>query len=159
MKPTPVSVTSSAFAEPLVKWSTHERFPGHLWLGEAVATAGLVLLVLGLNQAGRTPPAPFAVASRIGAAYWFTFSTSFVNPAVTVGRPFSDTFAGIAPASVAPFVAVQPDGAAVGLVLLTAVFARPAPGSSPSSSTPSASGPGPGLGPDPARWSGPRSTR
>jgi glycerol uptake facilitator-like aquaporin len=67
------------------------------------------------------------VASYIGAAYWFTSSTSFANPAVTVGRAFTDTFAGIAPASVAPFIAAQLVGAAVGLGLLAVVFGRPAP--------------------------------
>lgn len=115
------------FAEPLVKWSTHDRFAVHLWLGEIVATAGLVLLIFGLNRAGRAHLAPVAVASYIGAAYWFTSSTSFANPAVTVGRAFTDTFAGTAPASVAPFVVAQLVGAVVGLGLVVAVFGRPAP--------------------------------
>ncbi|MFD5076122.1 aquaporin [Streptomyces sp. NPDC058371] len=120
-------LADAMFAEPLVKWSTHDRSAGHLWLGETVATAGLVLLVFGLARTGRAHLASAAVASYIGAAYWFTSSTSFANPAVTVGRAFSDTFAGIAPASVGPFVAAQLVGAAVGLGLLAAVFGRPAP--------------------------------
>ncbi|HEY8980874.1 MAG TPA: aquaporin [Streptomyces sp.] len=120
-------LADAMFAEPLVKWSTHDRFAAHLWLGEVVATAGLVLLVLGLNRVGRAGAAPVAVASFIGAAYWFTSSTSFANPAVTVGRAFTDTFAGIAPASVAPFVAAQLAGTAVGLALAAALFGRPAP--------------------------------
>ncbi|MGW1538835.1 aquaporin [Streptomyces sp. NPDC002309] len=115
-------LADAMFAEPLVRWSTHDRFAGHLWLGEAVATAGLVLLVFGLNRTGHGRFAPVAVASYIGAAYWFTSSTSFANPAVTVGRTFTDTFAGIAPTSVAPFIAAQLVGAAVGLGLVALVF-------------------------------------
>ncbi|MFF3656889.1 aquaporin [Streptomyces olivochromogenes] len=124
-------LADAMFAEPLVKWSTHDRSAGHLWLGEIVATAGLVLLVFGLTRTDRAHLASAAVASYIGAAYWFTSSTSFANPAVTVGRAFTDTFAGIAPASVAPFVAAQLVGAAVGLGLLAAVFGRPAPADAP----------------------------
>ncbi|MDX3754347.1 MIP/aquaporin family protein [Streptomyces mirabilis] len=120
-------LADAMFAEPLVKWSTHDRSAGHLWLGEIVATAGLVLLVFGLTRTDRAHLASAAVASYIGAAYWFTSSTSFANPAVTVGRAFTDTFAGIAPASVAPFIAAQLAGAAVGLGLLAVVFGRPAP--------------------------------
>ncbi|QXE39280.1 aquaporin [Streptomyces sp. GMY02] len=120
-------LADAMFARPLVSWSTHDRFAGHLWLGEAVATAGLVWLVLGLARAGRAHLAPVAVASYIGAAYWFTSSTSFANPAVTIGRTFTDTFAGIAPGSVAPFVAAQFAGAAVGLALVAVTFGRPAP--------------------------------
>ncbi|SFG78181.1 aquaporin [Streptomyces mirabilis] len=120
-------LADAMFAEPLVKWSTHDRSAGHLWLGEIVATAGLVLLVFGLTGTDRAHLASAAVASYIGAAYWFTSSTSFANPAVTVGRAFTDTFAGIAPASVAPFIAAQLVGAAVGLGLVAVVFGRPAP--------------------------------
>ncbi|GAB7028689.1 aquaporin [Streptomyces sp. NPDC021749] len=115
------------FARPLVQWSTHDRSAGHLWLAEVVATAGLVWLVFGLARSGRAHLAPVAVASYIGAAYWFTSSTSFANPAVTIGRAFTNTFAGIAPASVAPFLAAQLAGAAVGLVLVVVTFGRPKP--------------------------------
>lgn len=120
-------LADAMFDRPLVAWSTHDRFAGHLWLGEVVATTGLVLLVLGLARTGRERFAPAAVASYIGAAYWFTSSTSFANPAVTIGRAFTDTFAGIAPASVAPFVAAQLVGLAVGLGLVAVLFGRPAP--------------------------------
>ncbi|MCP3765334.1 aquaporin [Streptomyces sp. MAR25Y5] len=120
-------LADAMFAEPLVQWSTHDRSAGHLWLGELVATAGLVLLVFGLARTGRAQLAPVGVASYIGAAYWFTSSTSFANPAVTIGRAFTDTFAGIAPASVIPFIVAQFAGAVIGLALVAAVFTHPAP--------------------------------
>jgi glycerol uptake facilitator-like aquaporin len=120
-------LADAMFGKPLVRWSTHDRSAGHLLLGEIVATAGLVLLIFGLARVGRAHFAPVAVASYIGAAYWFTSSTSFANPAVTIGRAFTDTFAGIAPGSVAPFVAAQVVGAVLGLALVAAVFGRPAP--------------------------------
>ncbi|MFD7442881.1 aquaporin [Streptomyces sp. NPDC059909] len=117
-------LADAMFGEPLVKWSTHDRSAGHLLLGEVVATAGLVLLIFGLARTDRLRFAPVAVASYIGAAYWFTSSTSFANPAVTIGRAFTDTFAGIAPASVPGFVAAQLAGAVVGLGLVALVFMR-----------------------------------
>ncbi|MDJ0459871.1 aquaporin family protein [Arthrobacter sp. NQ7] len=94
---------------------------GHL-LGEVVATAGLILLIFALAATKRGALAAPAVGAYIGAAYWFTSSTSFANPAVTIGRIFSDTFAGIAPPSVPAFVLAQIVGAAVGLGLLLALF-------------------------------------
>ena len=94
---------------------------GHL-LGEVVATAGLVLLIFALAATKRAALAAPAVGAYIGAAYWFTSSSSFANPAVTVGRIFSDTVAGIAPASVPGFVVAQLIGAAVGLGLLAVLF-------------------------------------
>ncbi|MDT7843429.1 MIP/aquaporin family protein [Streptomyces justiciae] len=120
-------LANAMFAEPLVRWSVHVRWSGHLWLGEVVATAGLVLLILGLARTDRAHLAPVAVASYIGAAYWFTSSTAFANPGVTVGRAFTDTFAGIAPASVLPFIAAQFVGLMIGLGLVTALFGRTAP--------------------------------
>ncbi|WDZ86505.1 aquaporin [Micromonospora cathayae] len=105
-----------------VTLSGKERSGGHLWLGEVVATAGLVLLVFALARSGRAPVAPAAVGAYIGAAYWFTSSTSFANPAVTVGRAFTDTFAGIAPASVPGFVLAQLVGLTVGVALLLALY-------------------------------------
>ncbi|MFD9791641.1 aquaporin [Streptomyces sp. NPDC059070] len=122
-------LADAMFGEPLVKWSTHDRSAGHLLLGEVVATAGLILLVFGLARTDRLRFAPLAVASYIGAAYWFTSSTSFANPAVTIGRAFTDTFAGIEPASVPGFVGAQLAGAAVGLALVAVVFLRPGAGS------------------------------
>ncbi len=85
---------------------THRASPAHL-LAEVVATVGLLLVIFSLVRTGRTSTAPAAVGAYIGAAYWFTSSTSFANPAITVGRGFSDTFAGIAPASMPGFVAAQ----------------------------------------------------
>ncbi|MFD8788076.1 aquaporin [Kitasatospora sp. NPDC059599] len=120
-------LADAMFAEPLVRWSTHDRWAPHLWLGEVVATAGLILLIFGLARIGRAHLAPAAVASFIGAAYWFTSSTSFANPAVTIGRAFTDTFAGIAPASVLPFIAAQLVGLIVGITLVAVLFGRPAP--------------------------------
>ncbi|MFI1645647.1 aquaporin [Streptomyces avidinii] len=128
-------LADAMFDEPLVVLSTHDRWAGHLWLGEVVATAGLVWLVLGLARTGRAHQAPVAVASYIGAAYWFTSSTSFANPAVTIGRAFTDTFAGIAPGSLAPFIAAQLLGGVLGLGLVAACFGRPAPATSSSSTT------------------------
>ncbi|MBT2457816.1 MIP/aquaporin family protein [Streptomyces sp. ISL-86] len=117
-------LADAMFAEPLVKWSTHDRSAENLLLGEVVATAGLVLLIFGLARTDRLRFAPVAVASYIGAAYWFTSSTSFANPAVTIGRAFTDTFAGIAPASVPAFVAMQLLGAVMGLALVAVIFMR-----------------------------------
>ena len=102
-----------------VNLSTHTRTGGGLWLGELVATFGLLIVILGVVQGGRSSAAPYAVAGYIGAAYWFTSSTSFANPAVTIARTLSDTFAGIRPSSAPAFIAVQ----VVGGVLAVA-FAR-----------------------------------
>jgi glycerol uptake facilitator-like aquaporin len=110
------------FARPAVDFSTKDRTGGHLWLGEVVATAGLLLLVFALARSGRASVAPAAVGAYIGAAYWFTSSTSFANPAVTVGRAFTGTFAGIAPHSVPGFVAAQLVGLVVGVGLLLALY-------------------------------------
>ncbi|WP_433177449.1 aquaporin [Actinoallomurus sp. CA-150999] len=117
-------LADAMFARPLVRWSTHDRFAGHLWLAEVVATAGLVALIFGLARTGRAHQSPVVVASYIGAAYWFTSSTSFASPAVTIGRAFTDTFAGIAPASVLPFILAQLLGGALGLAAVTALFGR-----------------------------------
>jgi arsenate reductase len=104
--------------------ATRDRTGGHLWLGEVVATAGLVALVVALARTGRLALAAPAVGAYIGAAYWFTSSTSFANPAVTVGRAFSDTFAGIAPSSVPGFVLAQLVGAAVGVALAVTLYPK-----------------------------------
>jgi arsenate reductase len=110
------------FALPAVTWSHKDRAAGHLWLGEVVATAGLILLIFALARSARATVAPAAVGAYIGAAYWFTSSTSFANPAVTVGRAFTDTFAGIAPASVPGFVLAQLGGLLLGTALLLALY-------------------------------------
>ena len=110
------------FAVPTVL-STTERATPATFLSEIVATTGLVLLIAGLARAGRpVSQVAAAVAAYIGAAYWFTSSTSFANPAVTVGRIFTDTFAGIAPASALPFLAAQLVGAGVGIGLAILLF-------------------------------------
>lgn len=102
--------------------ATKERVtPGHL-LGEVVATAGLIVLIFALARTGRAGLAAAAVGAYIGSAYWFTSSTSFANPAVTVGRMFSDSFAGIAPSSAPAFIAAQMVGALVGLALTRALY-------------------------------------
>ncbi|MFJ4847631.1 MULTISPECIES: aquaporin [unclassified Streptomyces] len=119
-------VADGMFARPLVGLASHDRSAPQLWLGEVVATAGLIALIFGLARSGRDHLAPVAVASWIGAAYWFTSSTSFANPAVTIGRAFTDTFAGIAPGSVPGFVAAQLGGTVIGLVLVAVVFGRAA---------------------------------
>ncbi len=113
------------FDLPLLQESTTDRTGTGLWVGEVVATAGLVAVVLTVVRTGRTQAAPVVVAAWIGAAYWFTSSTSFANPAVTVGRAFSDTFAGIAPGSVAAFVAAQVVGGGVGVLVVRGLHGRP----------------------------------
>jgi glycerol uptake facilitator-like aquaporin len=111
------------YGEAAVSWSTKDRSAGHLYIGETVATAGLILLIFALAWSGRAQLAPLAVGAYIGAAYWFTSSTSFANPAVTVGRMFSDTFAGISPGSVPLFVVAQlVGGAGVGFALVQLLF-------------------------------------
>ena len=91
------------------------------WLAEVVATAGLVLVVFGSLRNGPRAVA-FSVGGYITAAYWFTSSTSFANPAISIGRMFSDTFAGIAPASVPPFIVAQLIGGAIALVLVRVLY-------------------------------------
>ncbi len=92
--------------------------------GEVVATAGLIVLILGLIRTRRPTLIAASVGAYIGAAYWFTSSTSFANPAVTIGRIFSDTFTGIAPSSALPFIGAQLVGGAVGLAIATLLFPR-----------------------------------
>ena len=95
------------FALPAVTISVkHRATPAH-FLSEVIATIGLLLVIFALARSGRSRSAPAAVGAYIGAAYFFTSSTSFANPAITIGRMFSDTFAGIAPSSVPPFIAAQ----------------------------------------------------
>jgi glycerol uptake facilitator-like aquaporin len=100
-----------------VNLATRTRSSSGLWLGEVVATFGLIIVILGVVRSGRASTAPFAVAGYIAAAYWFTSSTSFANPAVTVGRTLSDTFAGIRPSSAPAFIAAQLIGGAIAIAL------------------------------------------
>jgi glycerol uptake facilitator-like aquaporin len=110
-----------------VTLSGHDRSGGGLWLGEVVATVGLVLLVFGSLRGDRAESVALVVGGYIAAAYWFTSSTSFANPAVTVARMLSDTFAGIAPASVPMFVLMQLIGGVLALGLVRYLFATPVP--------------------------------
>jgi glycerol uptake facilitator-like aquaporin len=110
--------------------STTERVDAGRLLAEVVATAGLLLTIFALARTGRTAIVAPAVGAYIGAAYWFTASTSFANPAVTIGRIITDTFAGIAPGSAFAYIGAQLVGALVGLALIIAVvpLRRAAPG-------------------------------
>jgi glycerol uptake facilitator-like aquaporin len=105
-----------------VSISGHTRNGGGLWLGEVVATFGLVLLVFGSLRSGRSDSIAYTVGAYIAAAYWFTSSTSFANPAVTVGRMFSDTFAGISPGSAPGFVLMQLVGGALAIGLVAYLY-------------------------------------
>ena len=99
----------------------HRASPAHLF-AEVIATLGLLLVIFALVRTGRTSTAPAAVGAYIGAAYWFTSSTSFANPAISVGRMFSDTFAGIAPAAVPSFVAAQLVGGVIAFGLIKTLY-------------------------------------
>jgi glycerol uptake facilitator-like aquaporin len=116
------------FEVPAVEWSTTDRATGAHAFAEVVATFGLLIVIRGVVASGRAA-APVAVAVAvagwIGAAYWFTSSTSFANPAVTVARMLSDTFAGIAPASVPVFVAAQLAGVGLAVVVGRVLFPAP----------------------------------
>lgn len=105
-----------------VTFSTRDRVSSATLLAEVVATAGLVLLVFATLRSGRIESVALVVGGYIAAAYWFTSSTSFANPAVTLGRMLTDTFAGISPASVAPFVLAQVVGGLVGLGVVRALY-------------------------------------
>lgn len=105
--------------------ATTDRVTTGSLVAEVVATAGLVITIFGLVRTGRGSVVPAAVGAYIGAAYWFTSSTSFANPAVTIGRVFSDTFAGIGPSSVLPFIVAQVLGAALGAILVVLLFPVP----------------------------------
>nr|WP_023588828.1 aquaporin [Streptomyces thermolilacinus] len=109
-------------------WATRERAEAHLLLGETVATAGLVLLIVALERLGRARFAPLAVAAYIGAAIWFTSSGSFANPAATAGRSLTDSFTGIAPGSLPGFVAAQLLGALLGTALAALLYGPGAAG-------------------------------
>ncbi|MBA2497252.1 MAG: aquaporin family protein [Acidimicrobiia bacterium] len=115
-------IANLMFELPAIELSTRERATGGEWLGEVVATFGLLVVILGVVRSGRSSTAPFAVAGYIAAAYWFTSSTSFANPAVTIARTLSDTFAGIEPASAPLFVVAQLVGGGLALAFARAVF-------------------------------------
>ena len=115
-------VANLMFSEAAVSISAkHRTSPAH-FLSEIVATLGLILVIFALARSGRSRAAPAAVGAYIGAAYFFTSSTSFANPAIAVGRMFSDTFAGIAPSSVPAFVAAEIIGGALAIVVIRALY-------------------------------------
>lgn len=115
-------VANLMFSLPAINMSVHQRSASNLWLGEVVATIGLVLVIFGMARAGRGSNIGIAVGGYITAAYWFTSSTSFANPAVTIARMFSNTFAGISPGSVPMFIVMQLVGGAVALVLVRVLY-------------------------------------
>jgi glycerol uptake facilitator-like aquaporin len=117
-------VANTMFGLRAMALSTHHRATGPHLFGEAVATFGLVLVVFGVVRAGRGSVVPFAVGAYIAAAYWFTSSTSFANPAVTFARMLSNSFAGIAPTSVPGFVALELVGGALGAGCIAALYPR-----------------------------------
>jgi glycerol uptake facilitator-like aquaporin len=115
-------LANAMFELAAINISTHHRAsPAHL-LSEAIATAGLLLVIFSLARTRRASTIPAAVGAYIGAAYFFTSSASFANPAITIGRMFSDTFAGIAPASVPGFILAQLVGGACAIVLVRALY-------------------------------------
>jgi glycerol uptake facilitator-like aquaporin len=110
------------FALPAVTISAKHRASGAHFLSEIIATLGLLLVIFALVRSGRARSAPAAVGAYIGAAYWFTSSTSFANPAITIGRMFSDTFAGIAPDSVLSFIGAQIIGGALAVAIIKTLY-------------------------------------
>jgi glycerol uptake facilitator-like aquaporin len=115
-------VANLMFSRAAVSISTKHRASGPHFLSEVVATLGLLLLIFALVRTGRNRSAPAAVGAYIGAAYFFTSSTSFANPAITIGRMFSNSFAGIAPSSVPNFIAAQVVGGVLAVVVIKALY-------------------------------------
>jgi len=122
------ALADAMFAEPVLSASQHHRGGGPVLLSEVVATAGLLFVIVTLARTGRLQHVAWAAGVWIGAAYWFTACTSFANPAVTIGRAFTSTYAGISAASVPAFVTAQLAGGAIGALLAITLYpARPAP--------------------------------
>jgi arsenate reductase len=117
-------VANLMFSLPAIELSTKHRSGSGLWLSEVVATLGLLFVVFGVVRSGRTTAAPFAVGAYIGGAYFFTSSTSFANPAVTVARTLSNTFAGIAWHSAPPFIVAQLGGAVLAIAIVSVLYPR-----------------------------------
>ena len=117
-----VMVANLMFELPAIDLSQTDRSSGALWLSEVVATVGLLLVIHGCVRGGRANVVAFAVGLWIGGAYWFTSSTSFANPAVTIARTLSDTFAGIAPSSAPMFILMQLIGAAIAYALIAFLY-------------------------------------
>jgi glycerol uptake facilitator-like aquaporin len=121
-------VANLMFSRPAVNLATRQRASGAHFLSEVVATLGLILVIFALARRGRGHRAPAAVGAYIGAAYFFTSSTSFANPAITVGRMFSDSFAGIAPSSVPSFIGAQLLGGTLAFLVLKTLYPGITPG-------------------------------
>jgi arsenate reductase len=115
-------VANLMFSMPAVELSTRVRSSGGVWLAEVVATFGLLLILFGVSRSGRASAAPFAVGAYVGGAYFFTASTSFANPAVTAARMLSNTFAGIKPSSMPPFVVAQLVGAGLAVLAIRLLY-------------------------------------
>ncbi len=115
-------LANAMFAKALFEISTKHRASGPHWLSEVIATIGLLLVIFALVRSDRVHLAPAAVGAYIGAAYFFTSSTSFANPAITVGRMFSNTFAGIAPSSAPSFILAQVVGAVLAFGLIKLLY-------------------------------------
>ena len=120
-------VANLMFAQPAISISVKDRATPAHFLSEIVATLGLLLVIFALARSGRSRSAPAAVGAYIGAAYFFTSSTSFANPAITVGRMFSDTFAGIAPSSAPAFIAAQVIGGVLAVLVIRVLYPRLTP--------------------------------
>lgn len=117
-------VANLMFSLPAVELSTTARDSGGIWLGEVVATFGLLLVIFAVARSGRSSAAPLAVGAYLGGAYLFTSSTSVANPAATAARTLTDTFAGVAPASVLAFVAAQLAGAVLAVAAVRVLYPR-----------------------------------
>ena len=115
-------VANLMFSKAAVTFSTKHRASGAHWLAEVVATLGLLLVIFSLARTGRGRTAPAAVGAYIGAGYFFTSSTSFANPAITIGRMFSDTFAGIAPGSAPGYVVAEIAGGVLGFLVIKMLY-------------------------------------
>ncbi len=120
-----VMIANVMFGLDAINVSTRERSGGDLWLSEVIATIGLLLVIHGCVRTGRANAVPFAVGLWIGGAYFFTSSTSFANPAVTIARTLSDSFAGIDPASAPMFIVMQLLGALLAWALIRFVYVSP----------------------------------
>ncbi len=122
-----VIIANAMFDLPLVEWSTTDRTAGNLVFSEVMATLGLLLVIFGMARSDKVDAIPYAVGAYITGAYYFTSSTSFANPAVTIARMFSDTFAGIGPAGAPAFIAAQLVGVGLAITLIRHLFPEERP--------------------------------
>jgi arsenate reductase len=146
------------FAQAAMSISVKQRASGAHFLSEIIATAGLILVIFALARSGRSGSAPAAVGAYIGAAYFFTSSTSFANPAITIGRMFSNSFAGIAPGSVSVFIAAQVIGGIAGVIIIKALYPGVTPAEAASVVTPHEAETVAGPAAEGAAAAGPRGT-